>query len=66
MIKITKVGTNSYGKWACFHFLTDLMEITGIAKTDLELEEDKLYTDLLLVVTQKNSKIYYNLVEKSK
>lgn len=66
MIKIKKVGTNNFGKWACFHFMTDLMEITGIAKTDLELEEDKIYQNLLLVVNQKNSKIYYNLVEKKK
>lgn len=66
MIKIKKVGTNSIGKWACFHFVTDLMEISGIAKTELELEEEKTYSNLLLVVNQKNSKIYYNIVEKNK
>lgn len=66
MVKIKKVGSNKFGKWACFHFITDLMEISGIAKTDLDLEEDKNYSNLLLVVIQKNSKIYYNLVEKNK
>lgn len=66
MIKIKKVGTNDYGNWACFEFLTDLMEITGIARTDLVLEESKLYTNLMLQIVSKNNKNYYKIVEKSK
>lgn len=66
MIKITKTGTNDYGKWVCFNFLTDLMEISGIAKTDIELEEGKLYNDLTLVISSKNNKNYYKIVAKQK
>lgn len=66
MIKIKKVGTNDYGKWVCFEFLTDLMEISGIARTDLVLEESKVYTNLMLQIFSKNNKNYYKIVEKSK
>lgn len=66
MIKIKKVGTNDYGKWVCFEFLTDLMEISGIARTDLVLEESKVYTNLILQIVSKNNKNYYKIVEKSK
>ena len=66
MIKIKKVGTNDYGKWVCFEFLTDLMEISGIARTDLVLEESKVYTNLTLQIVSKNNKNYYKIVEKSK
>lgn len=66
MIKIKKVGTNDYGKWVCFEFLTDLMEISGIARTDLILEESKVYTNLMLQIFSKNNKNYYKIVEKSK
>lgn len=66
MIKIKKLGTNDYGKWVCFEFLTDLMEISGIARTDLVLEESKVYTNLMLQIVSKNNKNYYKIVEKSK
>lgn len=66
MIKIKKVGTNDYGNWVCFEFLTDLMEISGIARTDLILEESKVYTNLMLQIVSKNNKNYYKIVEKSK
>jgi hypothetical protein len=66
MIKIKKVGTNDYGKWVCFEFLTDLMEISGIARTDLVLEESKVYTNLLLQIVSKTNRNYYKIVEKSK
>lgn len=66
MIEIKKVGTNDYGKWVCFEFLTDLMEISGIARTDLVLEESKVYTNLMLQIVSKNNKNYYKIVEKSK
>ena len=63
MIKILKTGTNNYGKWVCFEFLTDLMVINGIAKTNLDLEE-KTYNNLTLVINQRNSKISFNIIEK--
>lgn len=66
MIKIKKIGTNDYGKWVCFDFLTDLMEISGIAKTDLVLEENKIYNNLMLQIVSKNNKNYYKIVEKNK
>lgn len=66
MIKIKKIGSNDYGKWACFHFMTDLMEITGIAKTDLVLEENKIYNNLMLQIISKNNKNYYKILEKNK
>lgn len=66
MIKIKKVGSNDYGKWVCFDFLTDLMEISGIATTDLNLEETKIYTNLVLKIISKNNKSYYKIVEKNK
>lgn len=66
MIKIKKLGSNNYGKWVCFDFLTDLMEISGIAKTDLVLEEDKIYSNLILKVFSKNNKNYYKILEKTK
>lgn len=66
MIKIKKLGTNNYGKWVYFNFLTDLLEITGIAKTDLTLEENKSYNNLTLQILSKNNKNYYKIVEKNK
>lgn len=64
MIKIKKTGTNNYGKWVCFSLVTNFFELNGIAKTDLELEENKDYSDLLLVINQKNNKSYYKIVAK--
>lgn len=66
MIKIKKVGSTQYGKWANFEFITDLMIINGVAKHNLDLEEEKIYTNLCLVINQRNDKIKYQIVEKEK
>lgn len=66
MIKIKKLGNTQYGKWASFEFITDLMIVKGIAKCNLELEENKIYTNLCLVINQRNEKIKFEIVEKSK
>lgn len=64
MIKIKKLGSTQYGKWASFEFITDLMIVNGIARHNLELEENKIYTNLCLVINQRNDKIKYEIVEK--
>lgn len=64
MIKIEKTGNTQYGKWAKFNFVTDLMIINGIAKHNLDLEENKIYTNLRLICYQRNDKIRYQIVEK--
>lgn len=66
MIKIKKIGSTQYGNWARFEFITDLMIIKGIAKCNLKLEEEKIYTNLCLVIHQRNDKIKYEIVEKQK
>lgn len=66
MIKIKKIGSTQYGKWASFEFITDLMVVNGIARHNLELEENKIYTNLCLVINQRNDKIKYEIVEKQK
>ena len=64
MIKIKKIGNTQYGKWASFEFITDLMIVKGIARHKLDLEEDKIYTNLCLVINQRNDKIKFEIVEK--
>lgn len=64
MIKIKKLGKTQYGQWAQFEFITDLMIVNGIARHNLELEENKIYTNLCLVVNQRNDKIKYEIIEK--
>lgn len=64
MIKIKKTGSTQYGKWASFEFITDLMVVNGIARHNLELEDNKIYTNLCLVINQRNDKIKYEIVEK--
>lgn len=64
MIRIKKIGNTQYGKWASFEFITDLMVVRGIAQHDLELEENKTYTNLCLVINQRNEKIKFKIVEK--
>lgn len=66
MIKIKKIGSTQYGNWASFEFITDLMVVNGIARHNLELEENKIYTNLCLVINQRNEKIKYEIVEKQK
>lgn len=66
MIKIKKLGKTQYGEWASFEFITDLMVVNGIARHNLELEEDKIYTNLCLVINQRNDKIKFKIVEKKK
>lgn len=66
MIKIKKLGKTQYGEWASFEFVTDLMLVNGIAQHNLELEENKIYTNLCLVINQRNDKIKFKIVEKQK
>lgn len=64
MIKIKKIGKTQYGNWASFEFISDLMVVNGIAKHKLHLEDNKIYTNLCLVINQINGKIKYEIVEK--
>lgn len=66
IIEIKKVGSNTFGNWCIFKAINKYFIINGIAKYDelLDLKENEIYNNLLLYLTQKNGKTYYNIIKK--
>lgn len=65
MITIKKIGSNNYGTWVLFDFEEEHIVINGIATTKLDkLEEGHTYSNLILKISSKNGKNYYNIVAK--
>lgn len=65
MITIKKIGSSDYGTWVLFDFEDENLSITGLASTKLDkLQEGHSYANLMLKISSKNGKNYYNIVAK--
>ena len=64
-IKINRIGETKFGKWCIFTaIINENYIIKGIAsyEENIELEEDKIYTEYTIFQTQRNGRTYYKLI----